>query len=104
MGLGTLGRRMGPMRVMEGQAAEVRRRERWEAARNRRKSNSRNVCLLAEKQAISRFFSIFGNHERRNLLTHRDQARCSGGPSPPLFAHRFYISCSSSKLCFLAKL
>jgi len=47
MGLGTLGRRMGPMRVMEGQAAEVRRRERWEAARNRRKSNSRNVHLLA---------------------------------------------------------
>ena len=47
---------MGPMRVMEGQAAEVRRRERWEAARNSRKSNSRNVRLLAEKQAISRFF------------------------------------------------
>ena len=55
MGLGTLGRRMGPMRVMEGQAAEVRRRERWEAARNRRKSNSRNVRLLAEKQVTSRF-------------------------------------------------
>ena len=46
------------MRVMEGQAADVRRSERWEAARNRRRSNSRNVCLLAEKQAISRFFSV----------------------------------------------
>ena len=56
MGLGTLGRRMGPMRVMEGQAADVRRSERWEAARNRRKSSSRNVCLLADKQAMSRLF------------------------------------------------
>lgn len=43
------------MRVMEGQAAEVRRRERWEAARNRRRSSSRNVRLLAEKQVTSRF-------------------------------------------------
>lgn len=50
-----MGRRMGPMRVMEGQAAEVRRRERWEAARNRRRSSSRNVRLLAEKQVTSRF-------------------------------------------------
>ena len=58
MGLGTLGRRMGPMRVMEGQAAEVRRRERWEAARNRRKSSSRNVRLLAEKQVTSNFFYL----------------------------------------------
>ena len=93
---------MGPIRMIEGQAAEERRRERWEAARNRRKSSSRNVRLLAEKQAISRFFSVSGDHGRSNLLTHRDQARCSGGPFPPLFAHIFYTSCS--KLCFLAKL
>ena len=42
---------MGPIRMIEGQAAEERRRERWEAARSRRKSSSRNVRLLAEKQA-----------------------------------------------------
>ena len=61
------------------------------------------ACWLKSRQYPD-FFSVSGNHGRSNLLTHRDQARCSGGPSPPLFAHRFYISCSSSKLCFLAKL
>jgi len=38
---------MGPRRVIEGQAAEVKRRERWEAAVKRRKSSRRNVGLLA---------------------------------------------------------
>jgi len=38
---------MGPRRVIEGQAAEVKRRERWEEAVKRRKSRRRNVGLLA---------------------------------------------------------
>ena len=38
---------MGPRRVIEGHAAEVKRRERWEAAVKRRKSRRRNVGLLA---------------------------------------------------------
>ena len=37
---------MGPRRVIEGQAAEVKRRERWEAAAKMRKSRRRNVGLL----------------------------------------------------------
>ena len=44
----TLGSRMGPRRVIEGQAAELRRRERWEAERKRRNNRRRNVGLLAE--------------------------------------------------------
>ena len=42
----TLGISMGPRRVIEGQAAEVKRRERWEAAEKRRSSRRRNVGLL----------------------------------------------------------
>ena len=42
-----MGSSMGPRRVIEGQAAEVKRRERWEAAVKRRKSSRRNVGLLA---------------------------------------------------------
>ena len=38
---------MGPRRVIDGQAAEVKRRERWEAAEKRRESRRRNVPLLA---------------------------------------------------------
>ena len=38
---------MGPRRVIEGHAAEVKRRERWEAAVKRRRSRRRNVGLLA---------------------------------------------------------
>ena len=38
---------MGPRRVIEGHAAEVKRRERWEAAVKRRRSSRRNVGLLA---------------------------------------------------------
>ena len=38
---------MGPRKVIEGQAAEVKRRERWEEAVKRRKSRRRNVGLLA---------------------------------------------------------
>ena len=43
----TLGSSMGPRRVIEGQAAEVKRRERWVAAVKRRESRRRNVGLLA---------------------------------------------------------
>ena len=38
---------MGPRRVIEGQAAELRRRERWEAERKRRNNRRRNVGLFA---------------------------------------------------------
>ena len=42
---------MGPRRVIEGQAAEVKRRERWVAAVKRRESRRRNVGLLAASWA-----------------------------------------------------
>ena len=96
---------MGPRRVIEGQAAEVKRRERWEEAVKRRKSRRRNVGLLAANSSSPNVGLFVGcdmvdfHHQsftaRRevNLLTHKGQAKHSGGLSLQLFVHKFYSSC-----------
>ena len=81
---------MGPRSVIEGQAAELKRRERWVAAVKRRRSRRRNVGLLAANWAK---MTKKSERVRDNLLRHKDQAKHSGGLSHQLSAHKFCSSC-----------